>query len=125
MSSTNPILIVQNAGRGVTPQCGDAIYSCGDIVRVRRSKALARFPAELVVLKAVPPHFSPDYALADLCGDPRPLMIREGRRCITYILCRDDGDTTPYWLNENDLLHSGKPAIEIGTVSSEATAVSE
>lgn len=116
------VLIVQNAGRGVTPPCAAAIYSPGAVVKVRRTKALSHFPPELVVLGAIPPGFSPDYALADLVGEPRPLMIREGKRCITYICCRADGDTTPYLAREKDLLPSGKPSVEIGTVSSEGAA---
>ncbi len=121
MLCTNPILFVQNAGHGETPPCEAAAYKPGAIVKVSRRKALSEFPAELVVLKAVPPHFSPDYALADLCGEPRPLMIREGKRCISYILCRESGDTTPYWLIEKDLRPSGREPLEIGTVSAEAS----
>jgi hypothetical protein len=102
--------------RGVTPPCPEAKFKRGDIVKVRRNRAVGHFPAELVVLVAIPPHFSPDDALADLVGEPRPFMKQIGSRRITYILCRED-DPTPYHCGERDILPSGKEPIEIGTVS--------
>lgn len=117
----NPVLIIKDAGRGETPLCEGAVYNPGEVVKVRRTKALRHFPEELVVLKAVPPGFPADYALADLVGEPRPLMITAPKRCITYILCRD-GDTTPYVAREKDLLPSGKPPFEIGTVRREGAS---
>lgn len=112
----NPIVLIRDAGHGETPACPAARFTRGDVVRVRRTKALVAFPPEAVVLVAIPPGFSPDYALADLMGEPRPLMIREGRRTVAYILA-NDGDATPYWAREADLLVSGKPPIEIGTIA--------
>lgn len=114
---SNPPLLVLNAGRGETPACDAAKFKRGDVVRVRRRKHLASIPEELVALVAVPPGFPADYALADLLGEPRPLMIQAPYRTITYILCRE-GDTKPYCLRESDLLPTGQ-AIEIGTVSRE------
>lgn len=116
----NPILFVKNAGRGVTPPCPDAKYKPGDVVKVRNKKSLAHFPRELVVLVAVPSGFSPDYALADLVGEPRPLMCSVGKRSLSYILC-EDGNQTPFIAGEKDLLPSGKPSFEIGTVSTAPT----
>ena len=78
---------------------------------------LLDYPEELVILVAVPPGFPSDYALADLLGEPRPLMIRGSRRIVSYILCRE-GDTTPYCLKESDLRPTGE-SVEIGTVSRE------
>jgi hypothetical protein len=90
--------------RGETPPCPEARFKRGDVVKVRRNRAVGHFPPELIVLVAVPPGFSPDDAMADLVGEPRPLMKQVGRRAVTYIL-------------ERDLLPSGKEPVEIGTVS--------
>jgi hypothetical protein len=102
--------------RGETPPCPEAKFKRGDVVKVRRNRAVGHFPAELIVLVAIPPGFSPDDALADLVGKPRPLMKQVGRRVVSYILCRE-GDSTPYSCREHDLLPSGKEPVEIGTVS--------
>ncbi|MBI1213635.1 MAG: hypothetical protein GC190_19425 [Alphaproteobacteria bacterium] len=103
---------------GETPSCPDAKFKRGSIVKVRRNKAVGHFPPELIVLAVIPPGFSPDDALADLVGEPRPFMKRAGVKVVTYILC-DAGDTKPYLCRERELLPSGKPAVEIGTVSRE------
>lgn len=102
--------------RGETPPCPEAKFKRGDVVKVRRNQAVGHFPPELVVLVAIPPGFSPDDAMADLVGEPRPLMKQVGRRAISYILCRE-GDPTAYTCHERDLLPSGKEPVEIGTVS--------
>lgn len=112
----NPPLIMLNRGRGETPPCPEAKFKRGDVVKVRRNKAVGHFPAELVVLVAVPPGFSPDDALADALGEPRQVMTQVGRRGISYILCQG-GDPKPYHCGEKDLLSSGKEPIEIGTVA--------
>lgn len=110
----HPALLILNRGRGETPPCPAAKFKRGDVVKVRRNKAVGHFPPELVVLVAIPPGFSPDDALADLLGEPRPVMTQVGRRAITYILCQE-GDTKPYCCCERDLLPSGKEPVEIGT----------
>lgn len=102
--------------RGETPPCPEARFKRGDVVKVRRNQAVGHFPAELIILVAVPPGFSPDDALADLVGEPRPLMKRVGRRAVTYILCQENSPKV-YHCRERDLLPSGKPPFEIGTVS--------
>lgn len=102
--------------RGETPACADAKFKRGDVVKVRNTKALANFPREAVVAVAIPPGFSPDHALADLVGQPRPLLAQVGARGVTYILVRED-DPKPYLARERDILPSGKEPIEIGTVS--------
>jgi hypothetical protein len=102
--------------RGETPPCADAKFKCGDVVKVRNTRALASFPREAVVAVAIPPGFSPDHALADLVGEPRPLLAQVGARGVTYILVREN-DPKPYLARERDLLPSGKEPIEIGTVS--------
>jgi hypothetical protein len=102
--------------RGETPLCPESKFKRGDVVKVRRDKAVGHFPAELVILVAVPPGFSPDDAMADLMGEPRPLMKQVGRRGVGYILCRE-GDQKAYHCRERDLLPSGKPPVEVGTVS--------
>lgn len=102
--------------RGETPPCPEAKFKRGDVVKVRNTKALKHFPREAIVAVAIPPGFSPDYALADLVGEPRPLMAQVGSRIVSYILVRY-GDPKPYHAGERDLLPSGKESVEIGTVS--------
>mgnify|MGYP001596884875 FL=1 len=101
--------------RGETPPCPEAKFKRGDVVKVRRNQAVGHFPPELIVLVAIPPGFSPDDAMADLFGEPRPFMKQVGRRVVTYILCRED-DPAAYTCRERDLLPSGKEPVEIGTV---------
>lgn len=103
---------------GETPPCPEARFKRGDIVKVRHNKAVGHFPPELIVMVAIPPGFSPDDALADLVGRPRPLMKQVGARSIKYLLWRE-GDKTPYCCGERDLLPSGKEPVEIGSVSAE------
>lgn len=102
--------------RGDTPACPEAKFKRGDIVKVRRNQTVGHFPPELVVLVAIPPGFSPDDAMADLLGQSRPFMKQVGRRVVTYLLCEQDGHQA-YLCRERDLLPSGKPPIEIGSVS--------
>lgn len=102
--------------RGETPPCPEARFKRGEVVKVRRNKAVGHFPPELIVLVAIPPGFSPDDAMADLVGKPRPLMKQVGSRSITYILCREN-DQTPYHCPERHLLPSGKEPFEIGDIS--------
>lgn len=101
---------------GTTPPCPGARFRRGDVVRVRRNKAVGHFPPELIVLVAIPPGFSPDDAFADLVGSPRHLMKRVGRRAITYILCQENSPKV-YLISERDLMPSGKVPVEIGAVS--------
>lgn len=115
----NPILVLTNAGRGETPPCPAACFKRGDVVRVRNRRYLAHFPREAIVAVAVPPGFPPEYALADLLGEVRPLMITAPSRAIKYILVVE-GDRTPYLVRERDLLPSGKPPVEIGVIAREA-----
>lgn len=103
--------------RGETPPCADAKFKRGDVVRRRNLKHMRHMPAgEFIVLVAVPPGFSPDHALADLVGEPRPFMAQVGARCITYIAVREN-DPKPYLFREHQIQPSGKEPIEIGTVS--------
>ena len=102
--------------RGENPPCPEARFKRGDVVKVRRNRAVGHFPPELIVLVAIPPGFSPDDAMADLVGKPRPLMKQVGSRKIKYILCCE-GDPTAYHCGERDLLPSGKEPVEVGTVS--------
>lgn len=103
--------------RGETPPWPEAAFKRGDVVKMRRSRAVRHFPEELVVLVAVPPGFSPDDAMADLLGKPRPFMKRVGYRVGSYILCRE-GDPVPYHCRERDILRR-TGAVEIGSVRSE------
>lgn len=101
--------------RGETPQCPSAKFKRGDVVKRRKLAYMADMPDEYVVAVAVPPNFPPDWVLADLLGKPRPLMHRIGRNAVTY-LCVREGDKTPYLMQEKQLLASGKPPVEIGTI---------
>lgn len=103
---------------GETPPCPGTKFKRGDVVKVRNTKALAHFPREAVIAVAIPPNFSPDYALADLVGEPRPLMYQVGARIITYILVRE-GDPKPYLVRESQILPSGKEPVEIGAARRE------
>jgi hypothetical protein len=71
-----------------------------------------------IIAVAVPPGFPAEYALADLVGEPRPLMVSKDSRVIRYILVREN-DPGPYIARERDLLPSGKPSIEIGSIRRE------
>lgn len=104
--------------RGETPACEGAKFKRGDVVKVRNRRALQHFPREAIVAVAIPPCFSPDFALADLVGEPRPLMAQVGARVITYVLVRES-DPKPYLIRESDLLPSGKEPVEIGTTRRE------
>lgn len=104
--------------RGETPPCPEAKFKRGDVVRVRRNREAGHFPAKMIVLAVVPPGFSPDDAMADLLGEPRPLMKQVERRSITYIVYDEDSGKHGY-LAERNLLPSDDPAVEIGTVSRE------
>jgi hypothetical protein len=100
--------------RGETPLCPEAKFRRGAVVKVCRNRSVGHFPPELIVLVAIPPGFSPDDALADLLGQPRPLMKQVGRRTVTYILCQEDSPKV-FHCRERDLLPSGKEPVEIGT----------
>ena len=104
---SNPILRVIDAGRGTTPEVPDAKFERGDVVRWKR--------LEMIVAVAVPPGFAPEYALADLLGEARPLMVTRGSRTITYILVREN-DPRPYLAKERDMRLAGKVRVEIGSI---------
>lgn len=110
---STPILIVHDAGVGVTPHCPDARFNIGDVVRVRRLKHLRHLPDEGAVACVVPPGFPAEYALADASGRRRPLMITKPSRLITYIVAFED-DPTPHLLREAYLLPSGKAPVSVG-----------
>jgi hypothetical protein len=101
---------------GTTPPCKGAKFKPGDIARISARREVSHFPRELIVAVAVPRGFSPDWALADLLGNPRPLMARVGSRAITYI-CVAENDSTPYLVKESDMRISGKPPVEIGSIA--------
>lgn len=117
----NPILFIKDAGHGETPPCPDALFQRGNVVLVRRTKRLTHVPREAIIAVAIPPGFSADYALADLVGEPRPLMINHlGERSVTYILVVE-GDRRPYHVREKDLTPTGK-TVEIGSIKREGAA---
>lgn len=114
----NPILLVHDAGYGETPPAEGARFKQGDVVKVRKKRSLASFPHEAVVMVAVPPGFPAEYALADLLGERRPLMVTKPSRSVRYILA-NEGDRTPYLMKESDLLPEAISQVEIGTISRE------
>ncbi|AEH88167.1 hypothetical protein [Mesorhizobium opportunistum] len=115
------LLMVKDAGRGITPPCAQAKFKSGDVVAVSRRKHVRHVPESLVVLTAIPPGFPGEYALSDLIGEPRPLMISKPLRVVSYILCRE-GDPRPYHLREADISETGQ-SVEIGTISREGDEV--
>lgn len=98
--------------RGQTPECPNAKFKRGDVVRVRRLRHLRHLPDRAAIAVAIPPGFSPDWAMADLRGAPRPLMHQVGSRSITYIV-GFDSNPKPYLFNERDLLPSNEPPVDI------------
>ena len=98
--------------RGATPECPSAKFKKGDVVRVRRLKHLRHLPDIAAIAVVIPPNFSPDWAMADLRGAPRPLMAQVGSNAITYIV-GFDGNPTPYLIKERYLLPSDEAPVEI------------
>lgn len=95
--------------RGTTPPCPEALFKKNDVVHLRKRKHFAHLPKIAAIAAVVPPGFSPDWALADLRGAPRPLMCQVGSRHVTYIV-GFEGNRTPYLFKERDLLPSGMSA---------------
>jgi hypothetical protein len=99
--------------RGVTPPCLTAKFKINDVVRTRRLKHLGDLAGRLCAIAAVvPPSFSPDWALADLRGSPRPLMAEVGRHYVTYLVVFE-GERQLWLIREAYLLPTGKPAANI------------
>ena len=108
----NLILQVLHNGYGTTPECPEAKFKPGDVVRVRRLKHLRHLPARAAIAIVVPVGFPAEYALADAHGRPRPLMTTQPRRYVSYIV-GFDGDPAPHLLAERDLLPSGEPPVVV------------
>lgn len=106
------ILHVINAGTGTTPECSEAKFKPGDVVKVRRLKHLKHLPEIAAVAVVVPPGVPAEYAWADFHKRPRPLMVTQERRYVRYIV-GFDSDPTPQIIRERDLLPSGEPPVEI------------
>lgn len=98
--------------RGTTPECPEAKFKRGDVVRLRRLKHLKHMPDRAAVAVVIPPGFSPDWAMADLRNAPRPLMCMVGSRRVTYIV-GFDSNPTPYLISERDLMPSDEPPVVI------------
>lgn len=105
---SNPVLLVKDAGHGTTPACPEAKLAPGDRVD------WARMGDGYIVAVAVPPGFPAEYALADLTGIARPLMITKPTRAVQYILVRE-GDQRPYLAKEKSLKPTGEH-VDIGSV---------
>ena len=110
---SNPILMVEHGGYGATPECPQALFKPGDVVKVRRLKFLKHLPEIAAVAIVVPPGFPAEYALADAKGGPRPLMITRTRRYVQYIVAFD-GDQTPYLIREKFMKPSDEPSTTVG-----------
>ena len=93
---------------GPTPPCSEAKFKVGDVLRVRRRKHLGNYRGQLCAVAAVvPPNYSPDWAMADLRGRPRPLMAAVGRNCVQYIVGFEES-RTPLLIREKYLVESGE-----------------
>jgi hypothetical protein len=98
--------------RGVTPECPEALFKLRETIRVRRLSHLRHLPEIGAVVAIVPPGFSPDWAWADLCGRPRPLMHQVPSRHISYIVAFEN-DKTPHLLREKYLRKSDLPPADV------------
>lgn len=107
--NANPVLMVLNAGHGTTPACPEARFKAGDIVKVRRLKFLTKGGQLGCIAVVVPPRVSPDHAIADARGEPRPLLATVPRRDVTYIV-GFEGDQRPWLMREKYLLPTTEPA---------------
>lgn len=99
---SNHVLVVTNAGFGTTPECPTAKFKPNDICTFRKQR--------VVVAIVVPPHHPAEYALADAFKRPRPLMITEPSKAVSYIigyLDRDPGQD-PTLVRERDLRPTGE-----------------
>lgn len=98
--------------RGTTPGCPEALFKVNEVVKIRRLKHLKHLPDIGAIAAVVPPHFSPDWAWADLCGKPRPLLCQVPAKHVSYIVAFE-GDARPNLMREKYLKPSGLPAAEI------------
>ena len=103
------ILLVLDAGHGETPVYPGALYRVGDVVRVRRLKHLRALPAVGVVAVVVPPDWPPEYALADATGNPRPLIISQPHRTLSYLV-GFEGQPRAVHLRQTELRRTGNVA---------------
>lgn len=106
-----PVMILQGE-RGTTPPCPEGKFKKNDMVRLRNRRHFSKLPKIAAIAAVIPPGFSPDWALADLRGEPRPLLHQVGSRQITYLV-GFEGNRTPYLFKERDLLPSDLPPAEI------------
>ena len=98
--------------RGTTPPCPEAVFKVNDVVRVRRLNHLKHLPELGAIAAVIPPGFSPDWAWADLCGRPRPLLAQVGTKHVSYIV-GFEGDPRPHLLREKYLRPSREAPAEI------------
>ena len=98
--------------RGTTPPCPEAKFAVQDVVKVKRRKHLAHLPSIGAIVAVVPPGFSPDWALADAAGEPRPLMCLAGEKKVTYIVAFEN-DLAPHLMREEDLLSTGQKSLPV------------
>ena len=77
--------------RGETPPCPEAKWQKGDVVEARKLRGLRIAGQRGAVAAVVPPGFSPDWAFADLKGEPRPFMHQVPLRVVSYILAMEGG----------------------------------
>jgi hypothetical protein len=99
--------------RGTTPSHLAAKFKVNETALIRKRKHLGELRGRLCAIAAViPPGFSPDWALADLRGAPRPLMCQVGARDVTYLVGFEN-DRRPWLIHERDLLPSGEPPANI------------
>jgi hypothetical protein len=98
-----------------TPDCPDALFARGDVVKLRKIKALRDFPAEAIVAATVPPGFPAEFAFADMLGERRPLEISRPLKVISYILVKE-GNPGAFHVRESYLLASGREPVDLGSI---------
>lgn len=80
----NPVIHVLDAGRGETPVPADALLQPGQTLACMQADGSN---LDAMILAVVPPGVSPEHAVADQTGSPRPLMItRNAKRTNQYVI---------------------------------------
>lgn len=100
---------------GPTPPEPRALFKVNDVIKVRRLKHLRGLPEFGAIAAVVPIGYSPDWAWADLKGQPRPLMAEVGRRYVQYIVAFE-GNLAPHLLREKYIVATDQPPAEIKVV---------
>ncbi len=74
---TNSVLMVTNAGFGVTPVPPDALLQPGDALVINDANDGSK--SDAIILAVVPRDQCIEYAIADQNKQPRPLMVSDNK----------------------------------------------